>query len=300
MAIIGYENGVGHLADLHTHTTASDGTGSPASNVRLAKERGLAAVAITDHDTMAGVEEALAEGEKLGIEVVPGVELSTVAEGNDIHILAYYPERHNSVWLSRLASLRDLRDRRNEMIVEKLTELTGIPFTMDEVAEIAGVKDKFGQSLPVESGKTIGRPHIADLLVRKGVVSTIKEAFDRYLASGAAAYVNPPRLHPFEAIEWIREAGGTSVIAHPGLYRNDELVETIIQHGIQGIEVYHSDHTEEDEVRYLQLAERYGLIVTGGSDYHGERQGKVFHGELGSRSVDVSVLQQLGKQAKGE
>lgn len=275
-------------ADLHAHTTASDGTMPPSAVVARAKEAGLAAVAITDHDTMAGVEEAIAEGQRLGIIVVPGIELSTVADGRDIHILAYYANGQDEVWQERLAGLRTTRGRRNEMIVNRLVEL-GISISMQEVEQIAAEQAGANSG----KGKTIGRPHIAELLIRKGVVATMTEAFDRYLAEGGAAYVNPPRLHPFEAIEWIREAGGTSVIAHPGLYGRDDLVEQLINKGVQGIEVYHSDHGPEEEERYRQLAERHGLIMTGGSDFHGERQGEVFHGELGSRTVDAAVLKQL-------
>ncbi|GGG89452.1 PHP domain-containing protein [Paenibacillus radicis (ex Gao et al. 2016)] len=285
-------------ADLHTHTTASDGTRQPADNVRLAKEAGLSAVAITDHDTMAGVEEAIAEGERIGITVVPGVELSTVAEGRDIHILGYYTDWRDVLWQERLAGLRGTRDQRNEMIVERLVQL-GVSITMDEVIRAAASSEAAGDgngSSARAKGKTIGRPHIAEVLLNKGVVSTMKEAFDLYLAEGAAAYVNPPRLHPFEAIEWIREAGGTSVIAHPGLYGDDELVEKIVRRGIEGIEAYHSDHDAEAEARYVQMAERHGLLVTGGSDYHGERQGKVFHGAIGSRTVNADVLRQLNKR----
>ncbi|WP_237163251.1 PHP domain-containing protein [Paenibacillus sp. BIHB 4019] len=275
-------------ADLHTHTTASDGTGSPSYNVQLAKAAGLAAIAITDHDTMAGVEEALAEGERLGITVVPGVELSTVADGQDIHVLGYYANWRDPLWQQRLTGLRSVRDKRNELIVAKLVEL-GIDITLEEVTAVA-----LEHSGDAAGGKTVGRPHIAELLIRKGAVSTMREAFDRYLASGSAAYVNPPRVNPYEAITWIKEAGGVSVLAHPGLYSNDELVEELIRSGgVQGIEVYHSDHGPQEEARYLQLAEQYGLIVTGGSDYHGEREGKVFHGAIGSRTVDAGVLEQL-------
>ncbi|MFX3633350.1 MAG: PHP domain-containing protein [Candidatus Pristimantibacillus sp.] len=284
-------------ADLHTHTTASDGTQAPAVNVQLAKAAGLAAVAITDHDTMAGVEEALTEGERIGITVVPGVELSTVADGDDIHVLAYYADWRNDGWQDRLASLRDVRDRRNEMMVDRLVQL-GIPITIAEVTALAAERAGSGPSKNKDKGTTIGRPHIAELLIRKGIVASMPEAFERYLAAGKAAYVNPPRLHPYEALEWIREAGGTSVLAHPGLYNNDELVENIVRQGIQGIEVYHSDHGPAEEERYLRLAEKYGLIVTGGSDFHGERQGQVFHGPIGSRSVDAAVLKQLNPKTR--
>jgi predicted metal-dependent phosphoesterase TrpH len=271
-------------ADLHTHTTASDGTGAPSHNVRLAKAAGLAAVAITDHDTVAGVAEAQEEGGRLGITVVPGVEISSSDRGKDIHILGYYTDPNQTLWLERLQSLREVRGGRNEMIVERLCSL-GLPITMDEVRAAAG-KDGKG-------GETIGRPHIAQVLVAKLYVSSMAEAFERYLGNGAAAYVNPPRLHPFEAIEWIREAGGTSILAHPGLYGDDEFVEQLIRNGVQGIEVFHSDHGAEQEERYGRLASKHGLIVTGGSDYHGERQGQVFHGAIGSRTVDASVIRQL-------
>ncbi|REE88642.1 hypothetical protein A8990_108138 [Paenibacillus taihuensis] len=271
-------------ADLHSHTTASDGTMRPAEVVALAKERGLGAVAITDHDTVDGIAEALEAGERLGITVVPGVEISTVAEGRDIHMLGYYIDWQSEEWRAKLGTLVSVRDRRNDMIARKLCEL-GCSITMDEVIAEARAQGKDGGS--------IGRPHIAAVLLSKGYVSSMQEAFDRYLGSEGAAYMNPPRLHPFEAIAWIKEAGGTCVIAHPGLYGSDALVEQIIAAGAQGIEVYHSDHSEADEARYMELAKRYGLIVTGGSDYHGERQGIVFHGELGSRSVGIEVLDQL-------
>ncbi|AJY76447.1 PHP domain-containing protein [Paenibacillus beijingensis] len=301
-------------ADLHTHTTASDGTEAPAVNVRLAREAGLAAVAITDHDTTFGVAEAIAEGERLNVAVVPGAELSTVADGTDIHILAYYTHPGDSLWLERLHGLRSVRGSRNRLIVERLNSL-GIAITMEEVEARAGVR-KVGGGRPQNGGglsshpsgsseppaasgeKTVGRPHIAEVLIAKGVVSTMQEAFDRYLASGAAAYVNPPRVHPLQALEWIREAGGVSVIAHPGLYGKDDLVEQLIAAGAMGIEVYHSDHTEADIARYGRLADRYGLIRTGGSDFHGFREGKPFHGPLGGVTVDAAVVTQLRSAAK--
>ncbi|QHW35346.1 PHP domain-containing protein [Paenibacillus rhizovicinus] len=271
-------------ADLHTHTTASDGMQRPADNVAIAKAKGLAAIAITDHDTVDGIDEAMEAGERLGITVVPGVEISTVAEGIDIHVLGYYMDWKDSGWRSKLERLLTLREQRNEMIIEKLNGL-GMAVTLQDIEDEARAHGK-------DSG-SMGRPHIAAVLIKKGYVGSMQEAFDRYLAQGAAAYANPPRLHPFEALAWIREAGGTSVIAHPGLYGNDELVREIVADGAQGIEVYHSDHDEADEARYLKLAEEFGLIVTGGSDFHGERQGVIFHGDIGSRTVDASVLDLL-------
>lgn len=271
-------------ADLHTHTTASDGTERPAANVQMAFDAGLGAIAITDHDTVSGVAEALSAGRELGIEVVPGVEISTVANGQDIHVLGYYIDINNEQFLHRLASLRDTRDTRNNMIIDRLQQL-GLDITMAEVLrEVENIKSK---------GDTVGRPHIAAVLLSKGYVSSISEAFDRYLGTGAAAYANPPRIEPATAIGWIQEAGGKAVLAHPGIYHDDALVEAIIHQGLDGIEVYHSDHTPEEEAKYLSLAQRSELLITAGSDFHGERGGVVFHAPIGSRRIGIDVLQSL-------
>nr|WP_150959719.1 PHP domain-containing protein [Aneurinibacillus sp. XH2] len=277
----------GHYLDLHTHTSASDGTRSPAENVRLAREAGLAGLAVTDHDTVAGIAEAMEEGKRLGVIVVPGVEISTVAKGRDIHVLGYYIDTHCPVFLDRLQQLRQVREKRNEFMLAKLREL-GMEISMRELADLA--------SKASGEDQTVGRPHIAELLIRKGYVGTMEEAFDKYLGSGGAAYVNPPRIHPKEAIGWIHEAGGTAVLAHPGIYHDDELVEEIIPYGLDGIEAFHSDHSREEENKYERLAARYGLVVTAGSDYHGERRGEVFHGPIGNRKVDRSVLERLQKR----
>ncbi len=275
-------------ADLHTHTTASDGMNSPADNVKMASELGLQAIAITDHDTVAGLKEALEAGQQLGIEVVPGVEISTVMKQQDIHILGYYMRFDDPLFQQRLEQLRDTRTRRNQMIIERLQSLN-VPITFEDVLE--GVQDK-------STDDTVGRPHIADVLIRKGIVASMEEAFNEFLGKGGKAYVNPPRIEPAEAIKWIREAGGRAVIAHPGIYGDDELVQTIITGGVDGIEAYHSDHSPDEEQRYAALAEAHGLIITAGSDYHGKRQGSVFHGPIGNRTVSASVVKQLNKTAK--
>ncbi|WP_458121806.1 PHP domain-containing protein [Paenibacillus sp. Z6-24] len=279
-------------ADLHSHTQASDGMNTPAENVQLAAEAGLTALAVTDHDTVAGVAEALAAGEQHGVTIVPGVEISTMEDGKDIHILGYYMNIEDAVFLDRLAGLRRIRDARNEMILAKLREL-GIEITMDDVLKQLG-----RELLPDES---IGRPHMADTLVAKGYAEDMRDAFNKYLAQDAAAYVSPPRIRPHEAAQWIIEAGGVPVMAHPGIYKDDNLVTRILDESeLAGLEVYHSDHSSEDEQRYLRLAEQRSLIVTGGSDYHGERQGKVFHGPLGGKRVPADVLTQLLERASSQ
>ncbi|MNB82433.1 Spermidine N(1)-acetyltransferase [compost metagenome] len=278
-------------ADLHTHTQASDGMQPPAENVRIAFDKGLAAVAITDHDTVSGVAAALEAGRTYGITVVPGVEISTRAEGKEIHVLGYYIDFEEERFLSRLAAQRDTRAARNEAILARLREL-GIDITLEQVVKNLGRDLK-----PDES---IGRPHIADELVRLGAASDMRDAFDKYLADGAAAYVSPPRITPEEACEWILEAGGAPVLAHPGIYGDDKLVRGIIaRSGLRGIEAYHSDHSPADAARYLAMAEEYGLLVTGGSDFHGARQGVVFHGDLGSVNVSADILEQLRDAALG-
>lgn len=269
--------------DLHTHTTASDGKNSPSENVLLAVQKGLAAVAITDHDTVAGVQEALKTAEQYELEVIPGIEISTLSAGQDIHILGYYLDyEHPQLWES-LEKLRDTRNLRNEMLIERLNKL-GIDITMQEVA-----------AKQITKGGNIGRPHIADVLMEKGIVASLQEAFEIYLGKEGKAYVNPPRIAPEEAIKIITQYNGIPVLAHPGLYDQDHLIEDLVKAGLRGIEVYHPDHSTEDVKRYQDYAQQYQLITTGGSDYHGVRNGEVFHGEMGSQEVREDTLEALKK-----
>lgn len=257
----------------------------PAENVRLAYEKGLAAVAITDHDTVSGIAEALEAGKRLGITVVPGVEISTRAGGKEIHVLGYYIDTEQELFLSRLEQQRNTRLGRNEAIIDKLRGL-GIEISMEQVLS--------GMGRELKPDESVGRPHIADELVRLGAAADMRDAFDKYLAEGAAAYVSPPRITPETACRWIQEAGGAAVLAHPGIYGDDELVRKILETGaLRGIEVYHSDHGPAEHERYLALAEEFGLLVTGGSDFHGARQGVIFHGDIGSVHVSTAVLEQL-------
>jgi predicted metal-dependent phosphoesterase TrpH len=271
-------------ADLHTHTTASDGMFRPSVNVRMAKEAGLAAVAITDHDTVAGIPEALEAGLEYGIIVVPGVEISTAAEGQDIHILGYGISRDDPVFQKRLLSLRNVRNERNEGILARLAQL-GMIVSYEEV-EIAAGKSRL-------SDGSVGRPHIAAVLVDKGYVTDVRDAFNRYLAEGKPAYVSPPRISPEEAIDWIHEAGGMAIVAHPGLYADDSLVLRLLDSVADGLEAFHSDHDALSEQRYEQWATTRGKLVTGGSDFHGMKEGVAFHGTLGNRTVDAAIIGRL-------
>ncbi len=273
-------------ADLHTHTLASDGTCTPAENVRLAKEAGLHAVAITDHDTVAGIGEAMKASREYGVQVIPGVEISSVGIGQDIHVLGYFIPYEDEKFMAELAKLRDTRHKRNKMLVAKLNEL-GIPIDLEKV-----YRRKEG------TDKNIGRPHIAEELMELGAVKSIEEAFEKYLGKGGLAYVNPPRISPQEAIRLIRQSGGVAVLAHPGLYGNDDFVEELILHGLDGIEVWHPDNSEEQRQHYMRLADDYGLVMTGGSDFHGWRGEEPFHAMLGSSTTTAKAVQQLKKLAE--
>ncbi|RXT14963.1 PHP domain-containing protein [Ammoniphilus sp. CFH 90114] len=274
------------MVDLHSHTTASDGTYEPHQSIRRAKEKGLRALAITDHDTVAGIKEALEASERYGVEVVPGIEISTVDQGQDIHVLGYYINYQDPLFLSRLESLRNVRDKRNEMIIENLQHL-GIDITLEEVSS----RRKMDEG-------NIGRPHIAEVLMGKGIVSSMEEAFREYLGKTGKAYANPPRITPEDAVDWIKEAGGVPVLAHPGLYGDDNLVHRLIGYGIEGIEAYHTDHSPEQESRYSLWAKQHGLIETAGSDFHGERNGVIFHGDLGTRRTSYETVEKLKSKAE--
>lgn len=271
--------------DLHTHSNRSDGTFEPAEVVRRAAELGLDVVALTDHDTTEGLEEALAAGAELGIEVVPGVELSAEHDGTSVHVLAYWPDVTDAELQAELSRLRDERFRRGELIVDKLREL-GLPVSFERVREIAG-------------GGNIVRPHIAQAMVEAGIVETEREAFDRYLADGKPAHVPKHALDPVDAVGLILRAGGVCVLAHPGMWGDqssvpEELIERMAAAGMRGLEVDHADHTPEQRAHYRRLAERLGLVPTGGSDCHGERYDPI---RLGSATCDPDAYAELRRRS---
>ena len=271
--------------DLHTHSSYSDGSLSPRQLVQLAKKRRLRAIALTDHDTVAGVEEALQAGNELGVEVVPGVEISAQYTPGTMHILGYYIRASHRELQGALKKLQQARAARNPKIIERLQAL-GLELTTTEVLDLSA-----GQ---------VGRPHIARALVNRGYVSSIDEAFERYLKKGAIAYVEKFRFPPEEAIAIIRRAGGISVLAHPftlGMAKSDELsqlVRGLRKMGLEGIEVFYPNHTEEMAVIYEDVAKRLGLICTGGSDFHGNFRD---HSHLGNtlpgQDLDYRILQAL-------
>jgi hypothetical protein len=265
--------------DLHAHTLYSDGLLTPEAVVAHALERSLAALAITDHDSVEAVEPArLAAGSAL--ELVPGIEVSSSLDGMDLHILGYYLDPGDAELRGALARFRDERLHRAQSMVERLDAL-GAPVDFDEVVELAGPG-------------VVGRPHVAEALLRAGHVETVDEAFRRFLGARGAAFVPRPAFHPERAIALIHAAGGVSVLAHPGSSVSDLVIEQLATAGLRGIEVWHPQHGAAAVRRFHALARRLGLLETGGSDYHGWPRGA----ELGELPVPASVLGPL-KQAAG-
>ncbi|MCK4259361.1 MAG: PHP domain-containing protein [Halanaerobiales bacterium] len=267
--------------DLHLHTKASDGSFTPAEIVEEAKKVGLTAIGITDHDTMDGVDEALRMGLKLGIEVVPGIELNTDYEDREIHVLGYYLDHTNDEFQRILETLQVARVNRVEKIVEKLNN-QGILISIERVKEFAGEG-------------SMGRPHIAQAILEAGYANNWEEIFTSLIGRECPAYVPRTKLTPFSAVELILKVGGVPVLAHPGLNDLDEIIPHLIEMGLMGIEVYHFEHSEEDKIHYLKIAQENGLIITGGSDCHGP--GKKSGVRLGRVKLPIELLNDL-KEAK--
>jgi len=254
--------------DLHIHTTASDGSFTPPEILRLAHGLNLGAIAITDHDTIDGSRQAIAAGIPAGMGFLTGVEISTERPRffpgkGSCHILGYRIDLENRALNETLQKLQSARKDRNPLILKRLQKL-GFDLTMEEIGRAAGPK---GQ---------VGRPHFAQVMLDKGFVATFNAAFDDYLATGKPAYVDKYRVSCPRAIELIREAGGIPVLAHPVLLGTpegrleDDMVRELREMGLLGIEAYYTEHSDAHRDHYLDLAERYGLLVTGGSDFHGE------------------------------
>ncbi len=267
--------------DLHIHTVYSDGTYTPTKVVKKAKELGLAAISITDHDSVSGVGEAIRAGEKLGVEVVPGIEMSSDAGEDEIHILGYYLNWKDKIFLAQLQIFQKDRAKRNQRLLKRLEDL-GMKLDHQEIKNMAprGV---------------VSRLHIARLMVKNGYVSSIEEAFEEWLNAGKPAHIKRMKVSPFEVIQLILKVGGIPVFAHPYLSKRDDLIPEMVKRGLMGIEVYQSVHNEQAVTHYRKIAEEYHLLVTGGSDCHGEGKGEIL---MGTVDVPASILEKL-KKAKG-
>jgi 3',5'-nucleoside bisphosphate phosphatase len=280
------------FVDLHCHSTASDGTLPPRDVVRLAKDCNLSALALTDHDTVAGCADAGDEAKKLGIDFLCGIEISAeYPSPGTMHILGYGVDPDSPQLKSLTETLIAGRDNRNPKIIAKLNEM-GVAVTMREWEDEA-------------KGNVVGRPHLAAILVRKGYVSSIKLAFDKYIGQGAPAYFDKERLTPRQALDRIQAARGLAVLAHPIQLRtqNDAQLERVIKHlvdlGLAGIETIHSDHDAAWIDKTTALANRFNLLKTGGSDFHGSNKkdiqlGSANGGRIGREMFDA-LLKRLGK-----
>ncbi len=274
------------FVDLHCHSTASDGTFPPRDVVRLAKECNLSALALTDHDTIEGCAEAADEAKKLGIDFLPGIEISAeFPHPGTMHILGYGVDPESPQLKSLTETLLAGRDNRNPLIVKKLNAMN-VAVTMEEWEHEA-------------KGIVLGRPQLAAILLRKGYVSSIKQAFDKYLGQGAPAYFDKERLTPKQAIARIKAAGGLAVLAHPIQLRTENdaqlvrILKDLADDGLTGLETIHSDHDAALVEKFTRLADRFGLLKTGGSDFHGTNKKDIQLGSANGRKIPRAMFDAL-------
>ena len=272
------------LIDLHTHSLKSDGSMTPAEVVREAKRAGLAAIALSDHDTVDGIREAVAEGEKIGVEVIPAIEFS-VQSKTETHILGYFIDIENPDLLKTLKEVVDLRIERNYVTCQRLNEL-GFDITIEEVRALA-------------PNNFVGRAHFARVLMDKGYTKSVKEGFDLYMTSGKYAYCEKQRLTARDAVELIGKCGGISFLAHPHLTKlgDDELKEFLKElkgFGLSGLEGYYTDYTPEMQEKYQAMAKELALLISGGTDFHAAMKPHISIGTgLGNMKIPYSVLEAM-------
>jgi len=266
--------------DLHVHTYYSDGLLSPAEVVREAKKTGLSAIGIADHDTVGGIAEAIEAGKKEGVEIVKCVEFSSQYAGRDIHILGYFIDENHPRMAEYLTLFRNERYHRAEKIVNNLDSM-GVHISIDEVAAKA-------------RGNIIGRPHIAEILMEKGYVETFQESFHRFIGYGCKAYEEKFRIVPEKAIALINESQGLSFLAHPGPIISDQIILHLIKSGLDGVEIVHPKLNDRRMARLQKIVKNHGLLVSGGSDCHGGRNGSM---TMGRFKVPYSILEQMKKYA---
>lgn len=271
------------MVDLHIHTTASDGILSPTQVVEEAKKLGLRAIAITDHDTTLGVAEAMESGKVLGVEVVPGVEINTEENGRDVHILGYIIPYQDERFEGKLKEQREARVKRIYRILEKLDSL-GVHLEPEDVL-----------SRNVGDEASVGRPHVAQALVDKGFLETMDQAFAYFLGRHAPAYVPREGMGSTEAVSFIKSFSGIPVLAHPGLLDRDDWIPGLVEAGLLGLEAYYSRHGERKTQRYKDKARQFGLLVTGGSDFHGWETESM--ARMGEPPVSDEVYEKLKEKA---
>ncbi len=273
------------MIDLHVHSTASDGTCSPAELIMLAKESGLEAIAITDHDSIDGIKEALRAGDELGMEVIPGVELSCNYNEEEIHVVGLYIHYEDEEFVEHLKNFQDLRDNRNIKMAERLQE-EGFDITADALYEM------FPDAV-------ITRAHVAKYLVATGQVKELSIVFDKYIGNGCKCFVDRPKVHPADAVKMIHKIGGIAILAHPCLCKMNRkdlyaMIDELANAGLDGIEAIYSCNKGSDEKDFTEIAKKYGLLISGGSDFHGSNKPYIKLG-TGKRNMHVpyEVLQKI-------
>ncbi|MCD8134051.1 MAG: PHP domain-containing protein [Clostridiales bacterium] len=267
--------------DLHVHSTASDGTCTPTELVLEAKKAKLYSVALTDHDTVSGIDEFMEAGIKYGLRTIAGVELSTEYENTEIHVVGLFIDPENEALLRQLRTFRDNRDNRNLKMIDRLRE-EGFQITAEEIYE------RYPDAV-------VARPHIARFLADTHQVENIQAAFDKYIGEGCSCYVERYKISPMRAVELIRNAGGVAILAHPCLYKiSDETMNQMLKEmkkaGLDGIEALYSRNQASDEQKYRALAKKYGLLISGGSDYHGTNKPDI---HLGTGTGDLVVPKKI-------
>jgi predicted metal-dependent phosphoesterase TrpH len=272
------------FADLHLHTSFSDGTYSPEELAAEGKRFNLGVLSLTDHDTMEGCPRMAVACEKLGIEFIPGSELTAEQDDYELHLLGYYLDINCQKLTKSLAEFQTARQERIREMVARIKQL-GVPIDAEDVFRIANCQSP-------------GRPHVGRALVEKGVCKTLDEAFERFLKKGRAGWVPKFRISAPDAIKLIHEAGGVAVMAHPGLNRSDDMIPELVAAGMDGIECFHTKHSTSVSQHYLMMAEQQNLLITGGSDCHGMNKGKPLIGSIRLPYSNVELLRQRAEQNK--
>lgn len=276
------------MIDLHLHTIASDGTSSPVDLVNEAHAAGITTMAVTDHDTTAGIAAASDEARRRGIAFVTGIEITAILNGRDVHLLGYFFDAHDTGLLEFLGRQRDVRRRRVLEIGKRLDAL-GVPVPLEDILA----------TVSTESGRAVGRPLIAVAMVKAGHAHDINDAFDRYLGQGQPAFVERMGAPPGDVIDRIARAGGLASLAHPAKLRLDDDIEDFVAAGLRAIEVYHTDHDARDVERYRERARNLQLLITGGSDYHGLGSGRTSgFGRVGLPQDDFDRLRNAAHGAR--
>ncbi|HTR42779.1 MAG TPA: PHP domain-containing protein [Pseudomonadales bacterium] len=254
------------FADLHLHTNFSDGTFTPEELVLHAQKAGLACIAVTDHDSVEASTRVAAGCAAVNMEFVPGTELTAEQDDTELHVLGYFLDTSNAKLLGEIAKFQAVRQNRIHEMVSCINEM-GVPLQVESVFALANCKSP-------------GRPHVARAMVKEGLVRNLDEAFERFLKKGRPAWVPKSKISALDAIELVHQAGGLAVMAHPGLNRTDDIIPSLVDAGLDGIECFHTKHSTAMSERYLEIADKYHLLVTGGSDCHGYSKGKPLIGTV--------------------